>query len=194
MSFFALSRIVCVYLYSIYRLLLGMLCHCLSLLDWGFERFRGDAIVVSLHQTQFQNTVFLRISVSMENTGNCYWLLTSSPDILGKFLKSLVSLSAAVRNSLTTRRKMSVNNMRGLEIKVRSANICCVWTNWIDIVGQRLLNSSVCFPADDLWSCVSRGQLGSLKNSGFANIHCNWYLQFNRSDLPPGSYFYTSNI
>lgn len=51
-----------------------------------------------------------------------------------------------------------------------------------------------CFPGDDTRPGVSWGQLGSLHNSGFANIRSSRYLQFNRSDLPPGSYSHTSNI
>lgn len=26
-----------------------------------------------------------------------------------------------------------------------------------------------------------------MNNSGFANMHSDWYLQLRRSDLPPGS-------
>lgn len=82
------------------KLLLGNFCVYLSLLDWKFERCKGNAIAVSLHQTSSQHSVFLCVSASMEKTGNWYWLLTSSPDILGRFFEKF-GCNTAVRNTLT---------------------------------------------------------------------------------------------
>lgn len=106
------------------KLLLGNLCVCLSLLDWKFERCKGNAIAVSLHQKPSQHSVFLCVSESMEKTGNWYWLLTSSLDILGRFFEKF-GCNTAVRNTLTdlVYIQLSVSHMTRSERSIR------IWWN-----------------------------------------------------------------